>query len=123
MNEKDLHGLLSLQGIRLFFLSLGKDRLTLIHHNKSVPEWRADIRRFISEIKHLRNKAGWADDEVFNQLMGKLYDAGYFDVTDVVSDAYEGRVAVYSAGIVDEPAHEEQPDGFGHFGWESGDKT
>ena len=55
----------------------------------------------------------------FNQLNQKLYDAGYIDVTDVVADVYEGRIAVYSAGIVDDPAHEEQEGGFGHYGWES----
>jgi hypothetical protein len=26
---------------------------------------------------------------------------------------------VYSAGIEDDPSHEEQEDGFGHYGWES----
>jgi len=40
-------------------------------------------------------------------------------VDDVASDVYEGRVAVYSAGIEDDPSHEEQEDGFDHYGWES----
>jgi hypothetical protein len=123
VNEKELHELLAKQDIRMFALSLGSDRLTLIHHNKSVEDWRADIRRYVSEIKHLRSKTGWANDEVFNEMVEKLRKAGYFDVTDVVADVYEGRVAVYSAGIEDDPAHEEQADGFGHYGWESKNVT
>ncbi len=123
MNEKELHDLLSLQGIRLFALSLGSYHLTLIHHNKSVKEWRDDIRRYVSEIRHLRSKAGWANDEVFNEMMKKLHKAGYFDVTDVVADVYEGRVASYSARIEDNPAHEKQADGFGHYGWGSKNVT
>ena len=53
----------------------------------------------------------------------KLKNAGYFHADDIVSDAYEGRVAVYSAGIEDDPVHEEQADGFGHYGWESKSET
>lgn len=119
MNEKELHRLLARQGIRLFDLRLGSDHLTFIHHRKSVEHWRADIRRFISEINRRRDKAGWANEEVFNEIIVKLHKAGYFDVSDIVSDVYEGRIAVYSAGIVDDPAHEEQPEGFGHYGWEA----
>ena len=48
-----------------------------------------------------------------------LCDAGYIEVNDIVSDIFEGRIAISSAGIVDDPAHEEQADGFGHYGWES----
>jgi len=48
--------------------------------------------------------------------MKKLSDAGYVEVSDIVADVYEGRTAVYSAGVVDSPAHEEQADGFGHYG-------
>ena len=119
MDEKELHGLLARKGIRLFALSLGKDHLTFIHHNKSVEEWRADIRRYIAEIKHRRDKSGRADDEIFNEMVLRLHKDGYFDVTDVVSDVYEGRVAVYSAEIEDDPSHEDQANGFGHYGWEA----
>jgi hypothetical protein len=123
MNEKEFHERLARQGIRLFDLRLGPDHLTFIHDNKSVENWRADVRQFIEEIRHLRNKAGRANDEVFNQLTEKLLKAGYFEVTDIVSDVYEGRVAVYSAGIEDDPAHENQEDGFGHYGWEARKET
>ena len=121
MSEKELHDFLAQQGIRLFDLSLGQDHITLIHRNKSVTEWRNDLKTYISEIKNLVSEKGWANDDVFNEIIKKLRAAGYFDVTDVVADVYEGRVAVYSAGIEDNPAHEEQKDGFGHYGWESKD--
>jgi hypothetical protein len=53
----------------------------------------------------------------------KLNKDGYHDVSDIASDVYEGRVAVYSAGIEDDPAHEDRTDGFGHYGWESKDRA
>jgi hypothetical protein len=117
MKEKEIYELLASHGIRLFALSLGSDQLTFIHHNKTVEEWRTDIRNIISEIKHLRDKSGRANDEVYNKIAMKLMQAGYCEVDDVVSDVYEGRVAVYSAGIEDDPAHRNQEDGFGHYGW------
>lgn len=119
MKDKEIHGVLAQQGVRLFALSLGTDRMTYIHANKTVKEWREDIRRFISEINHRRSRAGRAEDDVFNELTSRLYEAGYVEVNDVVADVYEGRIASYSAGIEDDPAHDEQADGFGHYGWES----
>lgn len=119
MKAKEMHQVLAQQGIRLFALSLGSDRMTYIHGNKTVKEWREDIRRFISEINHRRDKSGHAEDEVFNQMTSKLNEAGYIEVADIVADVYEGRIAAYSAGVVDDPAHDEQADGFGHYGWES----
>jgi hypothetical protein len=122
VKSKEMHGLVEQQGIRLFALSLGADRSTFIHSNKTVKEWREDIRRFIAEISHRRERSGRAEDEVFNQMMSKLDDAGYIEVTDIVADVYEGRIAAYSAGVEDNPAHEERADGFGHYGWESKDE-
>lgn len=119
MKDKEIHGVLAQQGVRLFALSLGTVRMTYIHANKTVKKWREDIRKFISEINHRRSKAGRAEDDVFNELTSKLYEAGYVEVNDVVSDVYEGRIASYSAGIEDDPAHDEQADGFGHYGLES----
>jgi hypothetical protein len=119
LNQKEFHKLLADQGIRIFSLSLGSDQLFMIHPNKTVNEWRSDIRSFISEINNCRNKEGHADDDVFNTLMVKFNDAGYFQIEDTVSDVYEGRIAKYTAGIEDDPAHEEQVGGFGHYGWES----
>ncbi len=119
MKAKNMHESLAQHGIRLFALSLGTDRMTYVHSGKTVKEWREDIRRFISEINHRRDRGGRAEDEVFNELTSKLDEAGYIEVNDVVADVYEGRIASYSAGIEDDPAHEEQADGFGHYGWES----
>jgi hypothetical protein len=122
MKDKELYEHLSGQGIRIFALSLGPDRTFYIHPHKTVSEWRADVRRFILEINKVKDKDGYADGNVFNALTGKLLEAGYFGVDDMVADVYEGRVANYSSGIIDAPAHDEQVDGFGHYGWESKDK-
>jgi hypothetical protein len=56
---------------------------------------------------------------VVNDLYNHLRSLGYSEVDDVVADVYEGRITNDSARLVDEPAHEEQPDGFGHYGWEN----
>lgn len=119
MKEKELYEHLAAHGIRLFALAIGRDKRTFIHPNKTTEEWRADIRRFKAEINRLKDEDGFCDDNVYNELTSMLMNAGYHDVDDVVSDVYEGRVAVYDAGLEDEPAHEEQSDGFGHYGWES----
>ena len=119
MKAKEIHELLAQQGVRLFVLSLGTDRMTYIHSNNTVKEWREDIKRFIAEISHCRVRTGHAEDEVFNQMTSKLNEAGYIEINDIVADVYEGRIASYSAGIEDDPAHEEQANGFGHYGWES----
>ena len=122
MDNKELYTFLSNNGIRIFALTLGKDNSLYIHPNKTVSEWRSDIERFKQEINILKENDGYADDAVFNSLTLKLLDAGYCDVNDMVADVYEGRIAKYSSGIVDDPAHEEQANGFGHYGWESKDK-
>ena len=119
MKEKELYELLAGQGIRLFVVALGGDRRTFIHSKKTTEEWRTDIKQFKAEINQQKDEEGYPDDNVYNELTRMLLDAGYHDVDDIASDVYEGRVAVYSAGIEDYPSHEEQADGFGHYGWES----
>jgi hypothetical protein len=119
MKEKEIYELLAAQGVRIFVLKLSSDRTTYIHPQKTTKEWRSDLKRFKSELNIQNDEEGYSDDDVYNELTGKLSDAGYIDVDDVASDIYEGRVAVYSAGIEDDPSHEEQEDGFGHYGWES----
>jgi hypothetical protein len=123
MKAKELHAHLASQGIRLFALNVGRpiDTMLFIHPHKTTAEWRQDVRRFIDEIGHTKSRTGDASDNAFNAMMQKLSDAGYIEAEDMVSDVYEGCTAVYSAGIVDNPAHEDQADGFGHYGWESKD--
>jgi hypothetical protein len=116
---KELHDLLSKQGVRLFDLTLGVETTTFIHPSKTVEVWRQELRGFISELQDLTTEDGRSDDEIHNALFGKLRNAGYIEVTDVVSDVYEGRIAVNSASICDDPSHDSQSDGFGHYGWES----
>jgi len=119
MNGKDIYELLATQNIRLFNLSIDNDTMTFIHTSKTVEEWRADLKGFISKSQITDDKDGGAADDVFNLLMERISDAGYVEVGDIVADVYEGRTALYSAGVVDAPAHDEQADGFGHYGWGS----
>ena len=116
---KKIHDLLAKQGIRLFNLTLGVETTTFIHPSKTVQVWRQDLRGFISELQDLTTENGRSDDETHNALFEKLSNAGYIEVTDVVSDVYEGRIAVNSTSICDDPSHACQSDGFGHYGWES----
>lgn len=119
MTALELHDKLALQGIRLFALSLGSDNMYFAHGEKTVNDWRSDVRQFIAEIGQLTDANGDAESKVIHQMYVKLHDAGYVEVNDIVSDVFEGRIAVFSAGIVDDPIHNEQTDGFGHYGWES----
>lgn len=121
MNHEEFYAVLAKQGIRMFALSLGveDDPLYLIHPQKTVQEWREDVRRFISEIGQNEDSVGDADFEVFDELSNKLHEAGYLAVDDMVADVYEGRIAKYKAGIEDDPSDEEQISGFGQYGFES----
>ncbi len=116
---KKTHELLSKQGIRLFDLSLGSDTTTLIHVSKTVEEWRNDLKSIIAELQNVKDEDGYSNDDVYNALFQKLRDIGYIDIHDIVSDVYEGRISVNSASICDDPAHEDQLNGFGHYGRES----
>jgi hypothetical protein len=62
---------------------------------------------------------GWADDGVFNALHEALRSLGYIEVEDALADVFEGRITCEAARLVDDPEHEDQPDGFGHHGWAS----
>ncbi len=119
MEHIELHKILADQGIRVFAFTLSLDPLFLIHPNKTVEEWRSDTRKIIAEIGALQDENGNVEDKIYNTLLSKFNDAGYFEIVDIVADVFEGRIAAYSAGIEDDPSHEDQADGFGHFGWES----
>ena len=90
-----------------------------IHDSKTVVEWREDIREFL-EAGDKFDEDGRADDRVHNALMNHLRSLGYAEVEDVVADVFEGRITNRQARIEHDPAHEEQADGFGHYGWENG---
>jgi hypothetical protein len=119
MKEKELYEHLAGLGIRLFVVAVGRDKRTFIHPKKTTEEWRGDINKFKAEINLQKDEDCYSDDDVYNELTRMLMEAGYHDVDDVASDVYEGRVAVYSAGLENDPSHEEQTIGFGHYGWES----
>ena len=128
MTDQEVHALLAGFGIRVFALSLdsryshGEYKL-FIHPHKTTAEWREDVRTFLKGVG-----AGWggtsdvtdaADDNIFHAFYGYLRNLGYHEMEDVVSDVYEGRLTCEMSRIVDDPDHEEQTDGFGHFGWEN----
>ncbi len=119
MNSKHFYKILADQGIRVFVFSLGIEKISFIHPNKTVLEWRSDVRKFISYLNNVQSKNGHADDIIYNTVMSKFINAGYFEVNDIASDVFEGRIAKYTAGIEDDPEHGDQLDGFGHYGWES----
>ena len=66
---------------------------------------------------------GRADDSVFNALGNHLRELGYSEIHDMVADVFEGRVSNHAAKLEPNPAHEEQADGFGHYGWENRDDS
>ena len=120
----ELHKKLALHGIRFFGLRIrdgSDDKITLwVHDSKTVDQWRDDVREFIDNtplaIDHVD---GYANSHTFNALFNHLRDLGYAEADDVVADVFEGRITNEQARVVHEPEHEEQLDGFGHFGWES----
>lgn len=106
-------------GVRIFAVRLGRECEYWVHPNKTTPQWRKDVREFLKTQNKGTSEEGYAHDDVSNRLNSFLTKKGYHEVADVVCDVYEGRISIDSAKIVDDPDHEEQADGFGHFGWES----
>jgi hypothetical protein len=125
LRARQMYRELALHNIRIFCLSLRKDgrceRQYWLHDGKSVSEWRQDIR-FFMENGDMQDDEGYADDSVYNALGNHLRELGYAEVHDVVVDVFEGRVTNHSAKLTHDPAHDEQPDGFGHYGWENHQK-
>lgn len=126
MNAKELHAKMTTFGIRIFKISLKYNSKTeeefWIHPEKTTKEWRNDLSSFLKQCFSDNDaviELGYADDLLFNALHKHLSELGYYELDDVVSDVYEGRVTNEFCKIVDYPAHEEQETGFGHYGWES----
>lgn len=121
--EQELHDQLAKSNIRIFKINLGdgcnREEYFFIHPSKDVPTWRKDLQSFINHSKASDTEDGWADSKVSNNLMQHLHNLGYIELDDVISDIYEGRIAVDRACIVDNPDHDEQSNGFGHYGWGS----
>lgn len=124
MEPKDLHAKLASQGVRVFVIQLtqGAQRHEdyWIHPSKTVLQWREDIRAFYQNtVKAAPDPDLSADDEIWNALAEHLRARGYIELRDMVADVFEGRITNEQARIVDYPEHEDQADGFGHYGWES----
>lgn len=122
MSARETYNKLASDNIRIFAVRLNNDskrELThWIHHNKTVSQWRDDMRQFVLSSSRSDDE-GWACSEVWNGLFSHLQKLGYHEVNDVVADVYEGRITNNAARLVDDPDHEEQSDGFGHYGWGS----
>jgi hypothetical protein len=122
LRAKQIHRELANHGMRIFCVDLanhGNPRKWLwVHDQKTVHEWRQDIR-FAIEHSEMQDEDGRASDSVFNALGNHLRELGYAEVADVVADVFEGRITNNSAKLTHNPAHEDQADGFGHYGWES----
>jgi hypothetical protein len=117
MHAKEFYDLLAKQGIRMFSLKLEqKEEMVFLHPKKTVLEWRADLRKILNEVQ-CNDKTGYADSNIVGDLLFKLSAEGYLDVRDLVADVFEGRIAITGVRIDDWPVHEDQPDGFGHYGF------
>jgi hypothetical protein len=130
MDIKTTHEMLAQMGVRIFSIRLSGNGTTdptygqyfWIHSDKTVDEWRNDLRGFYRPQNAdavFCNSNGFSEDDVFNELFSHLHNLGYIEIEDIVADSFEGRVTNEKARLVDAPDHEEQKDGFGHFGWES----
>jgi hypothetical protein len=134
MNAKQVHDKIISTGVRIFKISIhepySRDPVFWVHWNKTTAEWRKDIKAFLDSDKNLSTNSlskdedgcvigGHADDKVCCNLNVYLTSLGYFELDDVISDVFECRITNELARLIDDPIHEEQKDGFGHYGWES----
>lgn len=120
---QEIHDILAKDNIRIFALrcptDYDRDYVCWIHKSKKVEEWREDIRSFINSNMIFKSSDGDASEMAFNSLYRYLENKGYEEVLDVASDVFEGRIESCESKIVHDPDHDEQEDGFGHFGWEA----
>jgi len=131
MHPKELHDKIASLGIRIFKIRLNHNEETfLVHDCKTTAEWREDLRNFLFSSKSIAARplfkdeegdvvGGYASDDIYNGLSNYMLELGYHELDDVISDVFEGRITNELARLVDDPCHEEQKDGFGHYGWES----
>ena len=116
MDWIELHKFFASKNIRIFNITIDHDTITLIHPNKTIENWRKDFKEMIKEIKN--DQEGFAADNLQNEIVDRMREElGYIRIEDLVDDVFEGRTATYKAAIIDDPEHEEQEDGFGHYGW------
>jgi hypothetical protein len=118
MKPFELYKKLADQGIRIFKIALNlggcHEEHYWVHPNKTVPQWREDLRAFYRDKTFSHEScgvvSGWSSDDLFNKLFQHLENLGYIELDDAVADVYEGRVTNDSARLVDD-------EGFGHYGW------
>jgi len=120
-NAKEIYTKLIESGIRIFAIRLAgisnNDYMLFIHPDKTRDQFRDEIRIFKRDT--FDTSGHHSNDNMFNGLMEHLRKLGYVEVLDVVADVFEGRITNECSRILDDPSHEKQKDGFGHFGWEN----
>lgn len=114
MNFEEFHSILADQGIGIFNIDIDCNTRTLIHPAKTVDEWRIDLRSILNKSKVVDPKGNASNFDIVNEMISEF---GYFEAQFLADDVYEGRRAIYKAGIIDDPHHENQEDGFGHYGF------
>jgi hypothetical protein len=108
-------------GIRIFCIQLkhgdSSEMQYWMHSNKTTQEWRQDLRTFSN--REVSSEEGWAHTVCEGNVEDYLQGLGYVLMVDVISDIYEGRIAIEKSRLTDCPRNRNQSDGFGCFGWES----
>ena len=93
---------------------------SFVHPEKTVAAWRRDMRSAIGvAAEDIRKDPEAVVDDLHNGLRAELRKRGYLEIHDVISDVYEGRITCRVGEIVDDPSHDVQKDGFGHYGFEA----
>lgn len=105
---------LSSHGIRLFNLTINEETETFLHTEKTVNQWRDDVRTIIQDF--VVDGDSDSEEMIRATICGKLNLLGYLYINELVSDVYEGSIRISDAKIKDEIDHEGQIDGFGHYG-------
>jgi hypothetical protein len=118
---KELYESLSSRGIRIFKMVINKgdrtEELFWIHPNKTVDQWRIDVKE-VMRSPSTDTERGYAADGVFNDIYSRFGELGYIQLDDVIADVFEGRITNDLSRLVDDP-EEDQKDGFGHYGMEA----
>lgn len=128
--SKEINKKLADIGIAIFTLRLdcpkGLNVIHFIHDGKTIKEWREDIctfrgksnRSWLSPSKSNNDKDPYTEKDVFNDLMEYLFDLGYRQIDNVVTDVYEGRIACLNAQLMNDSSFGSK-DGFGVYGYGS----
>lgn len=99
-------------------LNLGQkhEEYFFVHPDKTLDQWRKDLKTFYLNASFF-DIDGYSSDKVLNKLFAHMNELGYFEIDDVITDIFEGKITNDSARLIDDPSHESMKDGFGHYGF------